>query len=185
MSDHPHPLALHQARALAEGLDALCADPAFQAMAPFLRPLSRQAQNLVALLSDAEPPAAEEEDLGAMDQAVLDGLLALAGPEMAPLLLNQIRIDLAEAGTGLTEALPRADWEQVRRHSHVLVSVAGSIGAVALQHRAEAVNSAAHAAEHASAQDLCTGIAAAILQINARLAALCLPAPPTQPQDGA
>lgn len=176
MTESPPPLALHQARALAEGLHRLCAHPAAQGLAPHLHELTHQAQSLAALLSNTDPPAPAAGDLDALDQSVLEGLLTLAGADMATLLIKQIRIDLSEAGEGLAEGLARLDWEQIRRHSHVLVSVAGSIGAEALQHRAEAINSAAHSTTPELVETLIDGVLPAITRINARLAALLPPA---------
>lgn len=174
MTEGRHLLAQQQARTLAEGLNQLLADPAAEALRPALQALAWQAGALAASLTAEENPPPATDPAG-LDPAVLEGLIALAGPELAPALLSQIRIDLREAGEGIASGIERADWEQIRRHSHVLISVAGSVGAMALHHRAEAVNSAAHAADLDALRHLAADIGPAIARINDRLAGLAPP----------
>lgn len=174
MTEGRHLLAQHQARTLAEGLSQLLAEPAAEGLRPALQALAWQAGALAASLAQEESPPRTTDPAG-LDPSVLEGLLALAGPDMAPALLSQIRIDLREAGDGIASGIDRADWEQIRRHSHVLISVAGSVGAMALHHRAEAVNSAAHAADLDALRHLAAEIGPAIARINDRLANLGAP----------
>lgn len=174
MTEGRHHHVQQQARALAEGLNRLSADPAAEGLRPALQALAWQAGALTASLTAEENPPAATDPAG-LDPAVLEGLIALAGPEMAPALLSQIRIDLREAGDGIASGIDRADWEQIRRHSHVLISVAGSVGAMALHHRAEAVNSAAHARDLGALRHLAADIGPAIARINDRLACLVPP----------
>lgn len=78
------------------------------------------------------------------DGAALRDILALAGPDMAPRLLAQIATDLTLTATQLAPAIAQRDWPQIRAQSHVLISVAGTIGAMGLHAAACLLNTAAH-----------------------------------------
>lgn len=65
------------------------------------------------------------------DPAVLTRLLALAGPE-ADQLLHQLRADLATACAECHAALAASDALALRRAVHVLVALAGTLGATPL-----------------------------------------------------
>lgn len=72
-------------------------------------------------------------------------LLALAGPDMAPRLLRQMHTDLGTVRQGLGPALEATDWTTIRAQSHVLIALAGTIGATRLHGLAIDLNTAAHA----------------------------------------
>lgn len=75
----------------------------------------------------------------------LHDILVLAGPETAPRLLQQIHADLVAVASLLLPALPPPhDWPQIRRQTHVLISLAGTIGAMRLHGLAIEMNTAAH-----------------------------------------
>lgn len=74
-------------------------------------------------------------------------LLALAGPEQAPWLVRQIEADLTTQQRDLTRALGRLDAERVRAATHVLIALAGTIGATAVRDKATDLNAAAHLAD--------------------------------------
>jgi hypothetical protein len=89
----------------------------------------------------AQPPALP------INAAVFQGLLTLAGPETAPELLTQVIADLTAAHVAITTAVtppgnPTA-WPVLRAQSHILVAVAGAIGAAPLLAEAEAMNALA------------------------------------------
>jgi HPt (histidine-containing phosphotransfer) domain-containing protein len=48
--------------------------------------------------------------------------------------------DLSTVAQGITRAVAGPDWVAIRNHSHVLISLAGTLGAAALQIEAEALN---------------------------------------------
>lgn len=87
-------------------------------------------------------PAAAPDILG--DGRRLDDILALAGPETGPLILRQMAADLARVATDLAAALAAHDWAVLRGQSHVLISLAGTIGADRLHALAIDLNAAAH-----------------------------------------
>jgi CheY-like chemotaxis protein/HPt (histidine-containing phosphotransfer) domain-containing protein len=72
-----------------------------------------------------------------VDAAVFDGLLALAGPQQAQELLARLLTDLGRVERGLVAGLSESNLALVRSDGHVLISVAGAVGAVRLQNLAE------------------------------------------------
>lgn len=77
---------------------------------------------------------------GAFDQSAFETLLTIAGPATSRELLAQVKVDLDGIRRSLEPAMDSLDWVVLRAQSHVLMSVAGSLGAVGLHFRAEALN---------------------------------------------
>jgi HPt (histidine-containing phosphotransfer) domain-containing protein len=71
-------------------------------------------------------------------------LMELAGAEAAQELLERLSEDLARVERGLARALAGPDAAGVRSETHVLIGLAGAVGATPLQRLAEALNAAAH-----------------------------------------
>lgn len=96
--------------------------------------LAPEAATLVAeALRDARALLADSAgDVPLVDRTTFDTLLALAGPQVAPELLRQLTDDLAGVATALSRALDAADAGGVRGQAHVLMALAGSIGAMPL-----------------------------------------------------
>jgi CheY-like chemotaxis protein len=86
--------------------------------------------------ADAEPPV--------IDMAVYDALCEAIGGEMMDELLEKVVGDLDSAGADLAGSLNPLDTGRIRSASHILISVAGAIGASRLQNRARDLNNAAH-----------------------------------------
>ncbi len=87
--------------------------------------------------ADAEPGLS-------LDKTRLTRLLDMAGPDSGRDLLERLISDLSSVKRGLIKAVAQPglppDWEAVRGHSHVLISLAGAVGAQALQTGAETLN---------------------------------------------
>ena len=81
-----------------------------------------------------------------IDQTQFLRLLELAGPDTAAELLRRLTGDLDQVANGLLQGFATSppDWDAVRAHTHVLIALAGVVGAVHLQHLAEAMNQQAH-----------------------------------------
>lgn len=79
-----------------------------------------------------------------MDDGRLQRLLVMAGPDVADELLDRLLVDLSDVERGLIQASAALDWQGIREHSHVLISLAGTVGGVRLQLRAEELNQLAH-----------------------------------------
>jgi CheY-like chemotaxis protein/HPt (histidine-containing phosphotransfer) domain-containing protein len=87
----------------------------------------------------------DEAEQPVIDMTVYDALCEAIGGEMMDELLEKVVGDLDAAGADLSRALEPLDTGSIRSASHILISVAGAIGATRLQNRARALNNAAHA----------------------------------------
>lgn len=101
-----------------------------------------------------------------MDEDRLDRLLKLAGPTGGDVLLEQLEQDLDRNGAALARAVAAGDRAAVRAATHVLISVAGSVGADGLSADARALNEAAHGTDPLPAA-LAAGIADDIAALRA------------------
>lgn len=88
----------------------------------------------------------------AIDMAVFSRLSESIGTEAMATLLTQASTDLESAGGAVARALPGADLGEVRAASHIVVSVAGVVGATGLQTAAAALNRAAGAGDRAAVE---------------------------------
>ncbi|MEZ5733783.1 MAG: response regulator [Paracoccaceae bacterium] len=79
-----------------------------------------------------------------------DHLMEIAGPASARELLDRLHKDLRRTEHGLISALAAADAASVRAETHVLIALAGAVGATRLQALAQALNVAAHRRDTAS-----------------------------------
>lgn len=79
-----------------------------------------------------------------VDLAIYEALRQAIGPNMMAELMEKVVIDLLSARAELSGALDPMDRAPLRSASHILISVAGAIGAVRLQSCARALNIAAH-----------------------------------------
>ena len=131
-------LAVHRAGLADAGADALLARP-LPAPDIVARTLRAAVETRRAAADIAEP--------GPLDPARLERLLDLAGPEVAGELLDRLIDDLGTAARGIAAAAPARDGSGLRSHTHVLISLAGAVGADRLQRLAEALNLAAHATD--------------------------------------
>ena len=102
--------------------------------------------------STAEPAASATaaQDALELNQATFDRLMEIAGPDGAPELLDRLIIDLTRVERCIVGATATADTNAIRAETHVLVAVAGAVGAERLQALAEALNAAAHQQDKAS-----------------------------------
>lgn len=90
--------------------------------------------------SAAPPPDAFRHGL---DETTLLDLLALAGPADGPELMRRLIDDMGLVHTGMTAALAANDGAAMRWHSHVLLSIAGTIGAPRVYALAKRLNDCA------------------------------------------
>jgi len=80
------------------------------------------------------------DEPAALDETCLPRLLHLTGPETGRDLLDRLMSDLSGVERGLVQAGPLPDWDAIRTHSHVLISLAGAVGGQRMQAEAEALN---------------------------------------------
>ena len=85
-------------------------------------------------------PAAVADALTAFDEARFRDLMAAAGPEDGPELSRRLTADLRSVDRALAQADPRGQAAEIRAQTHILIALAGAVGAARLQHRAERLN---------------------------------------------
>lgn len=92
----------------------------------------------------AEPVEAGPVGLMDFDASRLSHLMEITGPDLAVELLARLTEDLTTTQTTLATGATTFDWKRLREGSHVLISLAGSVGAMSLQVMAENLNAIAH-----------------------------------------
>ena len=119
----------------------------------------------------ARPAAPAPSGLRDFDPTRFQRLLDLTGPAMAGTLLLHLADDLARCRRLALSGADGQNWDALREGSHILISLAGSVGALSLQAMAEALNTAAHAKDQSSAPsvipDLVTELDALIALVRA------------------
>lgn len=152
-----HGLSADRKTILAAGANDLMVKPLLcpAAFANLLRGVMPPPIAPVSLSAAAHPgPAPMPATLvGGLDQDRLQRLLNMAGPETARELLDRLVSDLCTVQRGLQQTMPartgvqpgvqpgaQPNWDAIRAHSHVLISLAGAVGALRLQAEAEALN---------------------------------------------
>lgn len=107
------------------------------------------------------------------DSTALRDILTMAGPETAPRILRQMHSDLTATAALIGPAIATADLATIRAQTHVLISLAGTIGAMRLHALAIDLNAAAHADDHdaiaAIAPPMMADLTALIAHLAARL----------------
>ena len=129
----------HRDRISAAGANGLISKP--------LTSIEALGEALAAHLAPDPPDAVEPAPAAGepvADQAVYDALCRAIGRDMMAELLEKVVADLRQAKADLAASLTPLDRKSIRAASHILISVAGAIGAVRLQNCARALNTAAH-----------------------------------------
>jgi len=70
--------------------------------------------------------------------------MGIAGPVAGQELLHRLEADLRQVERGLIAGLAEERLSEIRGQTHVLIALAGAVGASRLQQLAEAMNAAAH-----------------------------------------
>jgi CheY-like chemotaxis protein len=155
----------HRERISEAGADGLISKPIVSVAA-----FGRSVAAIAGHRARAMPLSASAEQQGdgspVIDVATYDALAEAIGPEMMAELLDRVVADLETAGARLRRAANPIDLATVRESSHILISVAGAVGAVRLQTCARALNTEAHAS---GASGLTGGIEGCLAEIGAAL----------------
>jgi HPt (histidine-containing phosphotransfer) domain-containing protein len=135
------------------------------------------------LIEETADRLAEPHEVGAVglmdfDASRLSHLLDITGPELAVELLARLTEDLTTTQGTLDHGADTADWKALREGSHVLISLAGSVGALSLQTMAESLNAIAHGQDREA-------LAALMPSLEGELASLIGLIRATQPPQGA
>lgn len=154
----------HRERIAAAGANGLISKP--------ITSVEALRRGLAAHLTLVGPPA-EAADPGAtptgpvIDAAIFAALVEAIGADTMGELLDKVTADLLAAQRELVGALASLDPAPIRSASHILISVAGALGAVRLQACARALNGAAHGE---AGDDLGDGVRSCIAEIDAAVA---------------
>lgn len=122
-----------------------------------------------------DPRADAAAKLQDYDATRFERLLDLVGPALAGDLLAHLTKDLTTSQTSLTSGARFFDWEQLRDGSHVLISLAGSVGVVSLQTMAQSLNAAAHREDEATVAKLMPPLGAELSALIALIKATPVP----------
>lgn len=95
-------------------------------------------------LIDGAGDEAELPDQLLLDFERYERLIDIAGEDGARELLDRLEEDLRQVERGLERALRESNRAEIRTQTHVLIALAGAVGADALQKLAESLNAAAH-----------------------------------------
>jgi CheY-like chemotaxis protein len=85
---------------------------------------------------DSTPPV--------IDRNIHDTLAEAIGPAAMTELLGKVNSDTQAARARLVQALDPVDLGEIRSVTHILISVAGAVGALPVQERAKQMNAAGH-----------------------------------------
>ena len=115
-------------------------------------------QSISALISPVEPLESPEDSGDApaqLDEDRFQGLLKITGPQGAMELLSRLIEDLGQVQEQLRQAAENMDQAQLRAQTHVLISLAGAVGADRLHNLAQVLNAATHRLDHHAITQLC------------------------------
>jgi dihydrodipicolinate reductase len=156
---------------------------ALAALAPHLHSaddkatLARLTADVARLSRPAAPPSTGLRDF---DPTRFQRLIDLTGPAMAGTLLAHLADDLTRCRTLATTGAKDENWEALRESSHILISLAGSVGALSLQAMAETLNTAAHAQDSTGTRALIPALVAELDALIALVQATPAPAGPAR-----
>ena len=154
---------------------------AIAALAPHLHSaddkatLARLKADVARLSRPAAPPSPGLRDF---DPTRFQRLIDLTGPAMAGTLLDHLADDLARCRTRAVSGAQDDNWDALRESSHILISLAGSVGALSLQAMAETLNTAAHAQDSTATHALMPALVAELDALIALVQATPVPAGP-------
>lgn len=99
------------------------------------------------LLRDLLDTRKSPEQPTVLDMSTLRKLTEIAGPLAAAELLARLDEDLEQTWHGLCQAAAKLNMDGIRQHSHVLIALAGTAGAIGLHDDAVRLNRFVHSAE--------------------------------------
>ncbi|MFV0475529.1 MAG: response regulator [Pikeienuella sp.] len=129
----------HREKIAAVGADGLIAKP--------ITSISQFGADILSLMDQRAARVVAARPAAVIERMIYESLSASIGPEAMTELLARIEADLQAMRADLGEAVGSGDLDLIARASHVMISVAGSIGAVRLQRQAERMNRLAHGGE--------------------------------------
>ncbi|SIS69536.1 ATP-binding response regulator [Phaeovulum vinaykumarii] len=141
----------------AAGADAILAKP-LAGIETFANAISAacalRGQPQGACLPPVSPSHCADPTADPLDPARFAELLALAGPDQARDLIQRLIADLLRVERQLVAALSQGDTDALRAQAHVLLAVAGAVGAAPLTRLAEDLNAAVRREDAVAIQSL-------------------------------
>lgn len=130
----------------AAGADAILAKP-LAGLESFGHSIANVLLRRSELNTDHSPAIHERDEI---DRDSFDRLMEIAGPEASQELLDRLYTDLRRTERGLIAGLAVSDAATIRAETHVLIALAGAVGATRLQGLAQKLNVAAHRRDSAN-----------------------------------
>jgi len=149
----------HRAAIDAAGADGVIAKPILSIeqfgadIRRFMRDRARTASSAVA--GSAAGAGGSDAAASDVDRDLFDHLAQSIGPAATAELLEKVESDLRSTRARLVKALDPINVDEIRAVTHIVVSVSGAVGALALSQQAGRVNAAAHGND---ASDLSAGV---------------------------
>lgn len=142
----------HRAAIEAAGADGIIAKPIIsieQFGADIRQYMCRRPGNVQPRAENGSP--SPTVDAPAVDRNVYDSLAQAIGSSAMAELLDKVEADVATARDRLAQGLEASAIDQIRSSTHVLISIAGAVGATQVQEGAKRVNNAAERPENLAA----------------------------------
>lgn len=136
----------HRERIFAVGADGIIAKP-LMSIADLGRDILdhyQQRRPHDAQTNDTNPTPEPQKVRATVDRAIFDNLVDTIGPDSTAELLDKLQIDTDAVAEGLSRGRRNLDLAEIRSQTHILISVAGAIGATRLQYLAQRLNTAAN-----------------------------------------
>lgn len=146
----------HRERIYGAGADGIIAKPVMsiselgQSILDYLDNLRTGSRVTPAASASARP-----NEIETVDRKIFDTLVETIGADSTSELLSKLQADTDTVAEGLVRGQQSLDLVEIRSQTHILVSVAGAIGATTLQHIAQRLNAAANRQEAAEVDRLC------------------------------
>lgn len=162
----------HRAAIDAAGADGVIAKPILS-IEQFGIEIRRYMRHCAAGLDDtvAAPAGGDQATAPVIDRSVYETLAETIGPTAMAELLEKVVADTRSAQGRLERASDPIDLDEIRAVSHILISVAGAIGARQVQDQAREINTASLAGDAAAAGSGLPGLIARIGQMLTAIAA--------------
>jgi two-component system, OmpR family, aerobic respiration control sensor histidine kinase ArcB len=146
----------HRERIFSAGADGIIAKPVMSIAELGLAILDHLSDNGPHMggINPAKPHSSLPEGT-IVDLSVFDALVDTIGPDSLLELLTKLQADTDSVAEGLGRGRQNLDLAEIRSQTHILVSVAGAIGAKPLQLIAQRLNTAANRQDATVVDDLC------------------------------
>jgi CheY-like chemotaxis protein len=163
----------HKAAIDAAGADGIIAKPilSIEQLGDDICRFMRQRRSGPPTSAGPGPKEAETLRPPVIDESIYEGLVQSIGRDAMAELLGKVDADIRSANARLSQGLETSDIGEIRSASHILISVAGAIGATPVQKAAKDLNTAAHQGDVERVRDLASGLPGEIDRLLEEVAA--------------